>query len=417
MRIAMVSEYANPLAPLGGVDSGGQTLHVAGLSAALARAGHQVTVYTRRDSRRQPQRVAVAPGLTVQHVRAGPEARVPPDDLLPYVPQLEKRLSAEWERQRPDVVHAQSWLSGLAAVASAGSVGAPLVQTFHVLGTVQRRFQGPADTSPAERVALERELVARVAHTVATCSDEAFELIQMGMRRDHMTVVPGGVDSLQFSPAGPAAKRPRGQRLVAAGQLVPWKGFDAIIEALCRLPDLELVVAGGPPTVRTGGDAEVDRLLALARECHVDDRVRLLGPVPHAEMPSLLRSADAVVCAPWYEPLGTVPLEAMACGVPVVATAVGGLRDAIVDGVTGRLVPPRHPSALAAILRRMLADPVLCASYGVAGRDRVESRYGWDRIAMETCRIYNSVIARGAPVDASPPGADETADRTGSRAG
>jgi hypothetical protein len=130
--------------------------------------------------------------------------------------------------------------------------------------------------------------------------------------------------------------------LVSAGRLVRRKGYDTTIEALTRLPDTELLIAGG-------GDAtpepEHDRLLTLADQLGVADRVRLIGQVAHPQMPALLRSADLVVCSPWYEPFGIVPLEAMACGVPVVASAVGGMLDSVVDGVTGAHVPPRDSAA------------------------------------------------------------------------
>jgi glycosyltransferase involved in cell wall biosynthesis len=138
------------------------------------------------------------------------------------------------------------------------------------------------------------------------------------------------------------------------------------------------------------------RLRALAVARGVDDRVRFLGPVPRAELPALLRSADAVVCVPWYEPFGMVPLEAMACGRAVVASAVGGLTDTVVDGVTGVHVPPRRPKALAAALRKLLQSPPLAEAYGIAGRDRVLMRYGWDRIAAATADVYRQVAASRA---------------------
>src|SRR5215207_9426835 len=190
------------------------------------------------------------------------------------------------------------------------------------------------------------------------------------------------------------------QRLVSVGRLVPRKGFDTVIAALRCLHDVELLVAGGPPARRLHADPEACRLRAVAQSHGVDDRVRLLGSVSRADMPALLRSADTVVCAPWYEPFGIVPLEAMACGVPVVATAVGGLTDTVVDGMTGRLVPPRQAAPLGAAVGRLLADPVLGATFGVAGADRAKSRYGWDRIAAETARVYERVTrqARGTAV-------------------
>jgi D-inositol-3-phosphate glycosyltransferase len=127
----------------------------------------------------------------------------------------------------------------------------------------------------------------------------------------------------------------------------------------------------------------------------VGERLRFVGALSREWMPQLLRSADIVVCVPWYEPFGIVPLEAMACARPVVASAVGGLTDTVVDGVTGVHVPPRRPRELAAALRALLGSPVLIRAYGLAGRDRALARYGWDRIAAATADVYDQVVACG----------------------
>jgi glycosyltransferase involved in cell wall biosynthesis len=397
MRLALVSEHASPLAALGGVDAGGQNVHVAALSEALARAGHEVTVYTRRDDATLPERVIAAPGVTVEHVPAGPAAPVAKDHLLQYMPEFGAYLAQAWENTPPDIAHAHFWMSGLATLAAASHARIPTVQTFHALGVVKRRFLGAEDTSPPVRIRAERTISQTVSHTIATCSDEAFELSRIGARRDHITVVPCGVDLDHFTTDGPSTPRGERRRLVAVGRLVPRKGFDTVIEALKALPGTELLIAGGPPADRLDSDREAARLRACAHRHGVDDRVTLLGGVSRAEMPALLRSADAVVCTPWYEPFGIVPLEAMACGVPVVASAVGGLTDTVVDGVTGRLVPPRRPDALAAVLRSLLTDPTDRAALGTAGADRARCRYSWSRIAADTARCYERVLHASQP--------------------
>ncbi|WP_433271913.1 glycosyltransferase [Actinosynnema sp. CS-041913] len=386
MRIAMVSEHASPLAALGGVDAGGQNVHVADLSAALARLGHEVTVYTRRDDPELPERVATGQGYDVVHVPAGPAESVPKDELLPYMGDFAQFLRKRWRAETPDVAHGHFWMSGLAAVLAARDLNVPVVQTFHALGVVKRRYQGSADTSPPERVATERLIGREVDRIAATCGDEVFELIRMGVPRSRISVVPCGVDPRLFQPDGEQARRRLPHRLVAVGRLVPRKGFADLITALRSLPDTELVIAGGAADM--SADPEARRLLDHARTLAVRDRVRLVGQVSRSDMPALLRSADAVVCVPWYEPFGIVPLEAMACGVPVVASAVGGLTDTVVDGVTGALVPPRQPVALARTLRSLLTDPARREAYGLAGADRVQVRYTWDRVAEDTERVY-----------------------------
>jgi D-inositol-3-phosphate glycosyltransferase len=394
MRIAMVSEHASPLAVLGGVDAGGQNVHVAALATALARRGDEVVVHTRRDDASLPRRVAFGRGVVVDHVGAGPPAVLPKDELLPLMDAFGRDLRELWAAERPDVVHAHFWMSALAALTAAAPLGIPVVHTFHALGTVKRRHQGAKDPSPPGRLAIERWIATQADRIVATCTDEVFELLRMDADRRSITVIPCGVDVDRFTPAGPAeTRRPGVHRLVAACRLVERKGIGNAISALAEVPGAELHVAGGPDASELDADAEARRLRALAQEVGVADRVVLRGRVDREAMPALLRSADAVVCAPWYEPFGIVPLEAMACGVPVVASAVGGQIDSVVHGVTGLHVPPRDPPALAAAVRELLADPARRAELGREGRLRVQRLYDFDRIATATREVYGEVVA------------------------
>ena len=211
----------------------------------------------------------------------------------------------------------------------------------------------------------------------------------MGILRPCVSIVPCGIDTSVFTPAG-GSGRPRShrRRLLMLGRLVERKGTEDAIAALARLPGTELVVAGGPSRAKLRADPEYRRLRAAARAHRVADRVTFLGGVARERVPALLRSADVVVCAPWYEPFGIVPLEAMACGIPVVATAVGGLTDSVVPGRTGLLVPPRDPAALADAVAALLADPILRAAFGRAGRRRAQHWYDWSRVAAQTETVY-----------------------------
>lgn len=393
MKISMVSGHANPLATLRGVGVGSQHVHVAELSAALVRAGHEVTVYTRHDSKHVPRRVRAPQGYLVVHVPVGPPRYLTKDKLLPLMGQFGAFLKEEWTRDRPHIVHAHFWMSGIATQLVARSLGLPAVQTFHALGIVDRRFQGPADTSPPSRIRLEQLLARGASRVIATCSGEVFELARIGLPRDRASMVPCGVDVAGFTPGGPVDPKRERHRLVMIGRLVPSKGFDLVIEALTKLPDTELIIAGGPAEGELKDDAEAARLLAVARELRVAGRVRMLGRVSRDAMPSLLRSADVVGCTPWCEASGIVPLEAMACGTPVVAAAVGALLDTVVDGVTGRLLPTRDPDWFAEVVRGLFTDETLRAGYGMAGRDRAQARYSWDRVAADTLRAYQHCLS------------------------
>ena len=392
----MVSDHASPLATIGGEDAGGQNVHVAALATALAHLGAEVVVHTRRDDPDLPRYAPLAPGVTVHHLDAGPPRPVPKDELLPYMDEFAAQLRRAWRRSRPDVAHAHFWMSGLASLDAAEPLGVPVVQTFHALGVVKQRHQGVRDTSPPERQDVERRLLRGVDRVVATASDEVFELVRLGAEVDRVKIVPCGVDLDLFDPDGPVEPRPEPgggrHRLVVVSRLVERKGVGNVVTALASVPDAELVVAGGPDAGDLAADPQATRLQALARAAGVADRVELRGRVGRAELPALLRSADVVVCVPWYEPFGIVPLEAMACGVPVVASAVGGLVDTVVDGVTGVHVPARHPDRLAEVLQGLLADAGLRRRLGAAGARRARARFGWPRVARASYDVYRELL-------------------------
>jgi glycosyltransferase involved in cell wall biosynthesis len=356
-----------------------------------------VSVYTRRDDPDLPERVEAPQGYTVVHVPAGPAEQLPKDELLTHMGPFAQYLHACWEADRPDVTHAHFWMSGIATQLAARHLGLPAVQTFHALGVVKRRHQGANDTSPKDRLRLEA-MVARTATWVAaTCTDEVFELMRMGRSRARISVVPCGVDKDLFRPEGPVAEKSAKHRIISVGRFVPRKGFDDMVRAMPSIPNAELVIVGGPAQAELDFHPEACRLRELAKQLGVGRRVHLLGSVAREDMPAMLRSADIVACTPWYEPFGIVPLEAMACGVPVVASAVGGMLDTVVHDVTGRLIPPRKPAEIAAAINPLLRDSFLRQALGLAGRDRVCARYSWDRVAADTMRIYQTVAQANYP--------------------
>jgi D-inositol-3-phosphate glycosyltransferase len=394
MRIAMVSEHASPLAALGGVDAGGQNVHVAALASALGRGGDSVVVHTRRDDPSLPRRVQLAPGVEVDHVTAGPAAELPKDELLPHMRAFARDLRRQWRRETPDVVHTHFWMSAVAALEAVEGLGIPVVHTFHALGTVKRRHQGARDTSPPARIEIERSIARECDRIVATCTDEVFELLRLGADRRRITVVPCGVDLRRFGThVRPEPREPRPYRLVCASRLVERKGIGNVVSALARVPGAELHVAGGPDAASLRRHPEARRLRRIAAQHGISGRVFLRGRLGRDDVSRLLASADVVVCAPWYEPFGIVPLEAMALGVPVVATAVGGQIDSVVHGRTGLHVPPRDPRALADALRELLDDPARRKAFGEAGRRRARSHYDFDRIAASTREVYAEVAA------------------------
>lgn len=290
MNIGMVSEHASPLAVIGGVDAGGQNVHVAELSAALVALGHRVVVYTRRDDPSLPRYVEMPSGVIVAHVDAGPAAVLPKDELFGHMHAFAEDLYGLLLRDRIDLVHAHFWMSGYASIIAGRRAHLPVVQTFHALGTEKRRFQGIADTSPGARIAVETEILRNADFIVATSSAEIFELSRLGADAHRMKVIPCGVDVGFFDAAREPFPIPRSatHRIVCLSRLVERKGIADVIAALRALPDTELLVGGGGEATDLHDDSEARRLLQIAREEGIEQRVTLVGRLRRDQVPAFL---------------------------------------------------------------------------------------------------------------------------------
>lgn len=386
MKIAMISLQTDPLTALRDPDAVGQRLHVAKLSEALHRQGHDLTIYTRQVDSRLPDRIRIDHGFEVVHVPVGPVRRLDQIDVIPHIGEFARFLKARWTTDVPDVIHAHHWTSGFGAVLSARHTGIPVVQSYHAL-------------DGGESAEIERLVGRGAARVIATSGHETNELAKLGVPRTRISTVPWGVDTETFTLDGPTAPRNGMPRILTVGDLAPQDGVDDLISALTTVTWTELVIVGGPSRSQLPRNADFLRLRAWADKHGVADRVTFLGHVPHSEIPALIRSSDVVACPQWREALGIVSLEAMACGVPVVASAAGGLAETVVHGVTGLHVPPREPTLLARALRSLLADDVRRQELSFAGQDRARVRYGWDRVALEMSRAYS-----GLPVSDSTTG-------------
>lgn len=403
MNIAMVSVLDSPLGTVDGLDDS-LSVHVGELARELGRQGHKVTVYTRRDGRETRNRVRFAPGVTVEQVAAGPAHPLTEEELLPYLADFGADLARRWRTRRPDVVHAHHWVSGLAAIAGANGFDIPVVQSFHSLGITDRRAGRSCSST---RLRLEKAIGRSARAAIATTAAEGTELVRMGMPRKQVTLVPSGVDLDRFAPHGPALPRGEAPRLVTFLRTAEWQAVNLVIQALARIPDAELVVAGGPAREGIETDETVHQLRLKAKEAGVADRVTFIGRVSAAEAPKLLRSADLTVSAATYETFGRVPLQSMACGTPVVASPVGGHLDSVIENVTGIHIPPNRPVEVARRIRALLADPTHRSALGIGAVDRVRSRYSWERVAHETVKVYESLLPTPEPPVLVAVGAEE----------
>jgi glycosyltransferase involved in cell wall biosynthesis len=373
-----------------------QAIHTRELARALARPvpgdpeGHHVTLYARRHDNAARTRSRLGPGAVLQHLEAGPARPLPEGELLGHVREFAEGLRVRWSGTgRPDLVHAHGWVGGLAACAVARELGIPFVESPHGLAATEARAGRPVH--PA-RSRLEKAIGREAAAVVSACGDEAGTLVRMGVPRWKITVVPYGIDGEQFTQIGPTMPRGDRDRLVTVSQDLEDGGVANAIRALAHVPDAELTVAGGPPREELENDASVHRLRLLAKELHVADRVIFLGRMPRKSLPRLLRTAKLALCLAPHQPSPLVPLEAMACGVPVVASQTGANTESVLDGITGLHVPADRPVVIGRAIRRLLSEETTLHGYAIAAADRAHSRYTWDRIAAETLRAYTKVL-------------------------
>jgi D-inositol-3-phosphate glycosyltransferase len=395
MKIALVAQNATLLHPRTGPGPDTDDLGLSQLTRKLAQQGHRVTVYAQKNGANLPDRAELHHGVQVEHIDAGSPA-ASETDLLQTVPAFSGPLRSRWEADRPDVVHALRWTSGLAALAAVRDLHIPIVQEFNSLGVTEQRDRPAADKAAAARIRLEPAIGRSATAVVATNSAEVADLANLGVHRSAIRVVPWGVDTDTFTPEGPVAKRNGRPRLLTAADLSERAALETLLRALTRVPGAELLVVGGPAEAELPRDDGYIGLAKFTAAMGLSDRVIFTGKVKHGAMPSLLRSADIVVSTCQYEPSGATSLRAMACGTPVIAPALGGHMDAVVDGTTGILVPPGRPALLAQRIRQLLAHPMMIEAYGVAAADRARSRYSWDRIAGETLAVYDRAAAQAA---------------------
>lgn len=372
-------------------------VYIREVAEEMAGRGVRSDIFTRRNDPDEPGVQEMAPGARVFTVAAGPARQVHKDRL----PRLVRRFADSIADVGPyDVIHAHYWLSGVAGAFLKKLWGAPLVVSFHTLARVKDGSSTGDTPEPIFRKRGEARVIEAADRIIAPTETERAQLIELyGADPERIHVVPPGVDLLRFAPGDDVEARRRfgfgdDPTIVFVGRLQPFKGTDIAVHALAQLrrmvPDARLVIVGGDSP--RGSRGERMRLRLAARRLGVADRLQFLEPVPHRELPDLYRAADVVVVPSASESFGLVALEAAACGTPVVATAVGGLRLTVRDGETGYLVGRRDPAGFAAALSRVLADPSARRRLG-GNAVRLAQRFPWSSTSDGILEAYASVMA------------------------
>lgn len=413
-RIAFISEHASPVALLGGEDAGGQNVYVDEVTRHLALQDYAVDVFTRRDQRTAPEIINWGSGVRVVNLEAGPAVHIPKDELWPYMPEFRDACLRFMERDeiRYDLIHGNFWMSGWVATELQQRLRIPATQIFHALGVTKRLHQGSADTSPQERIAVEKQIVRNMDCVIASCLSEQEELIDSyGADPTRMSLIPLAANTQVFRPvereeARHIIKQPECDfTIVYVGRILPRKDVRNVVRALAQLvrrcedmtprPSLKLLIVGGetpePDPVAT---PEIGELQCLAADLGVLDYVQFCGEQSQDRLRYYYSAGDVVVTTPWYEPFGLTPLEGMACARPVIGSDVGGISYTIIHGKTGFLVPPRDPAILAKQLYHLLTHPALRVRIGKAARMRVEHEFTWSTVAQRTAALYETLLTR-----------------------
>jgi D-inositol-3-phosphate glycosyltransferase len=404
-KIAFISEHASPLATIGGTDSGGQNVYVAQLAKELIKKGYSIDIYTRWEHSHAPELVEWEPNLRVVHIEAGPKQALPKEELWGYMPDFLSNMNAFMASQglEYDLIHANFWMSGWVAMELKKKLQVPYIITFHALGHIRKLHQKENDRFPAERCEMERQIAEQADKVIAECPQDKEDLIEYyGCDASKIEIAACGFSKEEFFPvATNEAKERLGfaadeHILLQLGRMVPRKGVETVVRALSYLnmPDtkIRLVIVGGEKeTPDFDDDSETTRLYRLAKELHVDHMVHFAGRRDRDQLKYYYSAADVFITTPWYEPFGITPLEAMACGTPVIGSEVGGIKYSVVDGKTGLLIPPKDPETLAERIRLLINNPNIRAAMSAAALERVNRHFTWSKVASDIHTIYQSV--------------------------
>jgi len=405
-RIALISEHASPMASLGGVDTGGQNVYVAQLAKHIAAQGYEVDVFTRKDNHELEEVVDWVPGVRVINVDAGPATNIIKEELLQYMDEFKDNMVAFIIDQHLhySLIHANFFMSAYVAMSIKKELDIPFVVTFHALGHVRKIHQAEEDRFPAERLLIEERAVQEADHIIAECPQDMDDLIQYyNAPENKISIIPCGFSSTEFYPVGKATARrilglPQDEHIILQlGRMVPRKGVDNVIRALSKLKNsdkpIKLLIVGGEKEELTEDCCpEFARLMNVAREHNVVDSIIFTGRKDRQLLKFYYSAADLFITTPWYEPFGITPLEAMACGTPVIGANVGGIKYSVADGETGMLVNPHDPAMLADKISKMINHEALLNRMGENAIYRVNTYFTWAKVAKQVLNLYSALM-------------------------
>ena len=410
MNIAMLSYHTCPLAVLGGKNTGGMNVYVRELTRYLGMQDIHVDVFTRSENDHVPHVLHdLGCGNRVVHIPAGPEFTLPKPELACHLPEFASRIF-EFSKEKNiqyDLMHSHYWMSGLAAIVLREKWNVPILQMFHSLGLVKKEIaRSPDEFEGDYRFDGESQVVRDVDHIIAATQSEVSQLTRLYQAESSkITIIPPGVNTDRFYPipmdeAKEVVGIPKEDRMVLfVGRIEPLKGIDTLIEAMAMLkikckkcPHYLVIIGGENDSQEERFSSEMERLKILSHELGIEDVIIFSGKRGQDSLPYYYSAAEVVVMPSHYESFGMVALEAMACGTPVIASEVGGLRYLIKEGETGYFVPMQNPEILAERMRILLLDEKLRCEIGMKAADYARN-YDWSIIAREVIAVYEKVIS------------------------
>jgi D-inositol-3-phosphate glycosyltransferase len=414
LRIAMISYHTCPVAALGGKNTGGMNVYVRELTRSLGARGVNVDVFTRSEDVHVPHVVHnLGYGNRVVHIPAGPERPIPKPDMAAYLTQFTENILNFSARKgiQYDLIHSHYWMSGIVARDLKMAWNVPIMHMFHTLGLMKNRIAGEGEYEGDYRIKGELDVLRNADRIVAATPAERAQLQWLyEVRTENVTIIPPGVDTTHFYPIAKDEARayieePLDQNLLLfVGRIEPLKGVDVLLEAIALLWSQGELSKDQTRLAIIGGDADIPpeamsqemlRLHDMREALGIGELVTFMGKRDQDTLPYYYSAADVLIMPSHYESFGMVALEAMACGVPVVASQVGGLAFLVQDGQTGFLTPGNNPALLAEKLSLLLKDPALRVSLG-ANAVAVAQNYEWSRIAEQIEIEYRELIAQAS---------------------
>lgn len=397
-RLAMLSVHECPIARLGEKDSGGMNVYVLEVAKQLGRLGNPVEIYTQFHDPDEPKTVEISENVTVVHIRAGSYSETK-RTLHRHIPDFLEglRMFREQSGFTYEMIHSHYWLSGCAGLELSREWSVPHVATFHTLGKRKLRSR-PGEIESPLRLNVEAEVMKNVDKMVVSTEEERDDVSRLyEVNKERVDVIPGGVNLNLFTRSDKfEARRTLGIQedkvILSVGRPEPLKGLDILVGALCRvddLPNTRLVLVGGEP----GRDRELKRLQSIAGSLGVLDKITFAGAVNQTDIPKYMNAADVFVMPSYHESFGLAALEAMACGIPVMASRVGGLKTIVRNGQTGYLIDWHCPEPFAQQLDVLLSNRVLRETMGMEGRARAE-KMSWSRTALALTKTYAGLTGK-----------------------